>query len=427
MLSLADARALALQAQAFARLDVSPGPVFEATGGQPLDGVARSSLGKFPAHPTSEDVSRPPVDLLDRLGILQIDSVNVLARPQDLVPYARHGPYDVAGVRDAVYQGRRGFEYWGHEASRLPMSDYRYFRFRMDRYRESGTHFHTVGPEFREAHTGLIQHILDRIGAEGGLVAGAFEAPENAGPRGTWWATTPVKRALEHLFATGELMVSGRTTTFARVYDLPERVLSPGIDTSDPCAAAAARYLLYRAIAAQGVATSDDAADYYRLRPHDWRPALQALVESGEVVPVQVDGWRGLAYALPAVLDALPALPDHRPVFLSPFDNLIWYRDRTERLFGFHYRIEIYVPESQRRYGYYVLPLLVGGTLGGRADLKLDRQTSTLLVRGLWLEGAAPAEAAAALRDLAVHLGASTIAVERVDPADAWDTVQSAL
>jgi uncharacterized protein YcaQ len=177
-----------------------------------------------------------------------------------------------------------------------------------------------------------------------------------------------------------------------------------------------------RAVGALGVATAKDAAFYYRLdspiyrlAPQEWRAALASLEEAGKIVRLHVEGWPGPGYALPAALEGPLSVPPHRPVFLSPFDNLIWERARTERLFGFAYRIEIYVPEAKRQYGYFVMPLLARGQLGGRADLKLDRKAGLLRVRGLWLEGAEPSEAQSALEDLARHLGARDLDMPGID------------
>jgi hypothetical protein len=211
-------------------------------------------------------------------------------------------------------------------------------------------------------------------------------------------------------------MCARRTAGFARVYDLAERVLPATLDTTNPGAEAAAIHLMRRAIGAMGIAAGREAADYFHVEAGAWRPALAALREAGEIVEVSVEGWREVAYALPAALSGPLRPPRHRPTFLSPFDNLIWLRTRTERLFDFHYRIEIYVPEPQRRYGYYVLPLLARGTLRGRADMKHDRQARVLRVHGLWLEGATPEETAEALRHLAAHLGVATIEVTRGEP-----------
>ncbi|MGH2460012.1 MAG: winged helix-turn-helix domain-containing protein [Chloroflexota bacterium] len=354
--------------------------------------------GARPAH---------PIDVLDALGVIQLDSVNALARSQDLVPCARIGPTSVAAMHDAIYPRRRGFEYWGHAASWLPMDEYRYF---LPRMAALATRF----ADAAEAQAPLTARVLERIRQEGAL--GAADFHDQRAPRASWWDRTPSKVVLEHLLATGNLMCAGRRAGFERLYDLPERVLPATVDTSDPGPAAAHRHLARRSIAALGVATAHDVADYFRLRLTDCRPALRDLVEADEIVEVDVEGWSDPAFALSGALAPPFAEPMHRATFLSPFDNLIWDRPRVERLFGFRYRIEIYVPEPRRQHGYYVLPLLARGQLVGRADLKHDRKASALRVVRLSLEGAAPDEAAAALRDLAVHLGATSISLEAVAP-----------
>ncbi|HEV2121516.1 MAG TPA: crosslink repair DNA glycosylase YcaQ family protein, partial [Chloroflexota bacterium] len=354
---------------------------------------------------------RRPIDVLDHLGVLQLDSVSVISRPQDMVPFSRIGAYDRAAMHRAVYAEKRGFEYWGHEASWLPMAEYRYFLPRMQRLKGSDWWSRRM-----EQNRELAQYVLDRIRAEGPLTSADFEDPRPQ--RGTWWDRKPAKQVLETLFASGDLMCAARTVGFARLYDFPERVLPAGLDTTDPGASVAHQYLLRRAVAAMGVATAREAADYYRLKPEEWKPAVQALLELRQLGAVSVDGWREVGLLVPEALSGPGTVPKHRPAFLSPFDNLIWQRDRTERMFGFHYRIEIYVPEPQRRYGYYVLPLLARGQLVGRADLKHDRQQDVLRVRGLWMEGAEPDEVATALQDLASHIGASGIDIERCEPAE---------
>ena len=394
-LSLAEARALVLQAQGFG------------------------------THRLAE-----PGDVLTHLGAIQLDSVNVLARSHEIVPFSRLGPCSIAAMHRAVYQERRGFEYWGHVASLLPMAEYRYFLPRMEAIRQHGW-----GDQDSE-HAHLIPLVRERIRAEGPLGSAAFEDPR--GSRGTWWDWKPAKEALEMLFAHGELMVANRTNGFARLYDLPERVLPPGLDVSNPGPAEATRHLLRRAIAAQGIASGSEAVDYYRLahprwqtKGTSWKTALAELIEAGDVVEVAVEGAKTSSFAIPSTLEDRLDAPIHRPTFLSPFDNLVWTRetqgDRIERLFDFRYRIELYVPGPQRIHGYYVLPLLAQGTLGGRADLKLDRKASTLLVRALFLEGATPEDAASGLVDLAAHLGARTIQVERVEPESALGSVQAIL
>jgi uncharacterized protein YcaQ len=345
-----------------------------------------------------------PIDLLDQLGAIQIDSVNVLARNHLLIPFARLGPYSVQDLQHAIYQERRGFEYWGHMASWLPMRDYRYFLPRMRRMRaESRGWWRRV----RAEHAALYPMVLERIRAEGPLGAAAFEDPR--GGRGTWWDWKPAKLVLEDLLDQGELMCADRTPGFARVYDLPERVLPAGLDISDPGDEDATRYLLLRGLACLGVATAGEIIDYYRLRPPLPRSLLRHLVADGEIVEVALEGWKAPAFSTPAALEGPLDVPEHPPTLLAPFDNLMWERTRVERTFGFRYRVEIYVPEPKRQFGYYVLPLLARGGLRGRADLKLDRQAGVLRVRRSYLEGAEPAEARAALEALARHLGATDI------------------
>src|SRR5206468_4837178 len=242
---------------------------------------------------------------------------------------------------------------------------------------------------------------------EGGLSASAFEDP--LGGRGTWWDWKPAKLVLEDLLDQGELMCTDRTPGFARIYDVPERVLPADLDASDPGPEAATRYLLLRGLAGLGVATANEIIDYYRLRPPLPRPMLKRMIDDGEIVPVDVEGWPAQAFSTPAALEGPLKIPTFPPTLLAPFDNLLWERDRVERIFGLRFRVEIYVPEPKRQFGYYVLPLLVRGGLRGRADLKFDRQAGVLRVRRLAIEGAEPAEAQSALETLAGHLGASDI------------------
>jgi uncharacterized protein YcaQ len=372
---------------------------------------------------------RDPAAMLDYLGAIQLDSVSVVVRPQDVVPFSRTGTYDVAAMYDTIYTQRRGFEYWGHEASWLPMGDYRYFRPRMAKFQAHDWWQRQLGE-----YASVAAEVLERIRKDGPVSSADFAdnrphrraGLHTLGLGGNWWDRKPAKRALEILFASGELMCAGRTAGFARIYDLPERILPQGLDTSDPGESAAVRFLLRRAIAALGIATGPEAARYYLLHRHDakaWRPALADLVASGEVVQVQVQGWREPGLAVPAALNGPLRLPAHQPTFLSPFDNLIWERDRIERTFGFRYRIEIYTPAPKREYGYYVLPRLAHGQFVGRADFKLDRKAGTLRALALYLEGAEPEETAAAVTDLAAHLGATSVVVERCEPAAMQEAV----
>lgn len=357
--------------------------------------------------------------VLERLGAIQIDSINVVARSHELVLAARAGAHDRAAFDRVVYRRRAGFEYWGHAASFLPMASYRLCLPRMRRLTEA-TRGWWVDVRQRNQH--LYGPVLDRIRAEGPLAASAFRDPD--GPRrGSWWDWAPAKHVLEDLFDCGTLLVHDRVN-FERRYDLAERVLPPGVDLSEPTAAEAAVELTLLAARALGVATAADLADYYRLSAAQTRAALAELVAAGLLQEVAVQGWARPAYLLPGT--RVPRRVVHPPVLLSPFDSLIWSRERTERLFGFRYRLEVYVPAPKRVHGYYTMPVLMGSRLVARVDPKHDRQAGRLLLRGLHLEPSAdPAEAvaatAAAAGRLAAHLGA-----ERVEAGDAMPAALAA-
>jgi uncharacterized protein YcaQ len=379
-LTLDQARLIALAAQGLAA------PVRRATGGP---AALRAAL--------------------DRLGAIQIDSINVVARNHELVLAARAGAHDPAAFERLVYRRHAGFEYWGHAASFLPIGHYRLFLPRMRRMAAT-----TRGwwGDVRRRHADLYGPVLDRIRAEGPLAASAFRDPAGK-RRGTWWDWAPAKHVLEDLFDQGTVLVHDRVN-FERRYDLAERVLPAGLDTTEPTAAEAARSLTVLAAGALGVGTAADLADYFRLRPEEARPALAEAVGAGLLEEVAVDGWAKPAYLVPGT--RVPRRRDHPPVLLSPFDSLIWSRERTLRLFGFRYRLEVYVPAAKRVYGYYTLPLLLDGRLVARVDPKYERQTGVLILRRLTIEDGvatdvALAGTAAAAWRLATHLGASDVAV----------------
>jgi uncharacterized protein len=344
---------------------------------------------------------------LERLGAIQIDSINVVARSHELVLHARAGRHDRAAFERAVYRGRAGFEYWGHAASFLPMAHFRLCLPRMRRLAQA-TRGWWVDIRSRNQH--LYRPVLDRIRAEGPLAASAFRDPD--GPRrGSWWDWAPAKHVLEDLFDQGVLLVHDRVN-FERRYDLAERVLPPGLDTSEPTPAEAARELTLLAARHLGVGTAADLADYYRLPSAQAKAALAEVVSAGLLQEVTVAGWARPAYLLPGT--RVPRRLAHPPVLLSPFDSLIWSRERTERLFGFRYRLEVYVPAPKRVHGYYVMPVLAGGRLVARLDPKHDRQAGRLVLRGFHIEdGIAPefavAVTATAARRLAAHLGVNQI------------------
>ncbi|MCE4224885.1 winged helix-turn-helix domain-containing protein [Methylobacterium sp. C25] len=323
---------------------------------------------------------------LERLHLHQIDSVNVLSRAHYLPAFSRLGRYDRAELDRLAWgpkRQRRLFEYWAHEASLLPFDFQPHLRWRMakaDRGEAGWSRMRAYATERRPEAMAL----LDRIRAEGPLAASDFEA--HAGQSG-WWEWSDVKSALEWLFWAGHITTATRRGGFERVYDLPERVIPAevlGLPT--PSDAEAHRFLIERAAAAHGIATEAELRDYFRLSPGEARPAILSLAEEGVLIPVSVPGWRH------AWLHREARQPRRveAQALLVPFDPLIWERDRTERLFGFRYRIEIYVPAEKRVHGYYVLPFLLGDRLVARVDLKADRQASRLLVQSVHLEPGAP-------------------------------------
>jgi uncharacterized protein len=339
--------------------------------------------------------------VLDRLGLVQIDSVNVLARAHYVPLYARLGPYPTRHLDEAAHHParRRLFEYWGHEASFLRLDLHPALRWRMARARD-GQGIYGGLARFRAERPDFIARVLAEVAARGPL--SARELSEGGRAAGAWWGWSDGKRALEYLFWAGLVTTHGRRG-FERLYDLPERVLPADVlarPTPDP--AQAHRTLLGVAARALGVATAGDLADYFRLDPADARARVPELVEAGELVPVSVEGWDKPAYR---ARDAVLPRGVRGRSLVSPFDPLIWHRGRAERLFGLRYRIEIYVPEAQRQHGYYVLPFLMGARMAARLDLKADRARRTLVVCAAHLEpGAEPGETVAALTAEFAHL-----------------------
>jgi uncharacterized protein len=353
--------------------------------------------------------------LFDRVAIVQIDSVNVLSRAHYLPGFARLGPYD----RDALdraghYAPRRLFEYWGHEASLMPVELHPLMRWRMKRaHDEAWGGMRRVAQERPE----LLQDVLAQVRERGPIAARdlAEQRPRRSGP---WWDWSESKKAIELLFWSGEV-TSARRRNFERLYDLPERVLPRAVlDAPTPAEEDAQRELVAIAARALGVAALPELRDYFRLPAAAIRPRVAELVEAGVLLPVEVEGWD-----VPAYLhrDArIPRRVESRAL-LGPFDNLLWERGRVERLFGVRFRLEIYVPKPKRVYGYYVLPFLLGDALVARVDLKADRAAGLLRVHATHFEDAAPPESHDALAEelelLAGWLGLSGVAVTAGAPA----------
>lgn len=359
-LSLAQARRIALAAQGF---------------GAPLpDAPGRAHLRRT----------------VERLNLHQIDSVNVLTRAHYLPAFSRLGSYD-RGLLDESAWGprprRQLFEYWAHEASLLPLALQPLLRWRMEDADRGLAGWKGMRP-FATERRAEAEAVLARIRSDGPLAASDFD--DRRGRPG-WWEWSGTKTALEWLFWAGHLTTATRRSSFERVYDLPERVLPASIlATPTPPRLDAQRQLIERSARALGIATARELRDYFRLRPGDEGPAIAALAEEGVLLPVAVPGWAERAWLH---RDARRPRRIQGAALLVPFDPLVWERSRTERLFGFHYRIEIYTPADKRLHGYYVLPFLLDERLVGRVDLKSDRQNRRLLVQAVHWEPDAPADA----------------------------------
>jgi hypothetical protein len=335
-----------------------------------------------------------------RMGLIQIDSVNVLVRSQELALFARLGPHPRSLIDEATRAGEL-FEYWVHEASHAPVELHPLMRWRM-----TGEHQWKAVTRLQQRRPKFVAEVERKIRDDGPIAAGSLD--QRVGPKGPWWDWDDGKIALEHLFHTGVVAAFRRPGDFARVYDLAERVLPADVlGLPTPTENDARKELLVRAAKHHGVATFEDLTDYHRQRNPPCRPLIAELVEEGRLIEASVEGWSRPAYVHPDAV--LPRRVAARAL-LSPFDPLVWNRDRVERLFGFRYRIEIYVPEPKRQYGYYVLPFLLGDELVARVDLKADRQAGRLLVQGAFGEpgideGDVAAELASELSSMARWLG----------------------
>jgi uncharacterized protein YcaQ len=315
--------------------------------------------------------------VVDRIGLVQLDSVNVFSRTHYMPFFARLGYYDRAALDAWLWGSSEMFEYWGHEASLIPTRDHRLWRWRMN-----GTFNWERLERMRQDHPQYLDDVLAQVRERGPLRTADLHDPgERDGT--SMWGWSRGKVALEALFMGGKVSTAHRRN-FVRMYDLTERVIpTEHFEAEDLEPEEAQSILLLRAARSMGVATAADIADYPRIRMPDARPLIERLAAAGELVEVEVQGWDRIAYLHPDAV--LPRKVTGRAL-LSPFDNLIWFRDRVERLWDFFYRIEIYVPEPKRIHGYYVLPFLLDGDLMARVDLKTDRKTGSLLVKGAFAE-----------------------------------------
>jgi len=378
-LSLAQARRIVLGAQGF--------------GARPGSPVGRAQLGR----------------LVDRLNLHQIDSVNVVARAHYLPAFSRLGSYDRDLLDKVAWGGKRDrrlFEYWAHEASLLPLDLFPLMRWRMARA-DRGEAGYAGLRRFATEQRPQAEAILARIATEGPLAASDFPHGKS---RSGWWEWGDTKRALEWLFYAGHLTTATRRRSFERVYDLTERVIPVAVLALPvPEERDARRQLIERAARALGVATAAELRDYFRLKPMEEDTAVADLVDAGVLQPIRVEGW-----GLPAFLHRDARLPRRitASALLAPFDPLIWHRDRTERLFGLRYRIEIYTPAANRVHGYYVLPFLMDEQLVARIDLKADRQRGALLAKA-YFEPDAPPDSRDRL-DAALCAMADWLALDRV-------------
>jgi uncharacterized protein YcaQ len=353
--------------------------------------------------------------VMNTIGLVQLDSVNVCIRTHYMPFYSRLGPYDRAALDRWLNESGENFEYWAHAAAVLPVDRHARWRWKMEEM--------TVwrrAEALLEAHPELLDDVRDQVHENGPLTVRDLDAPNRRNE--PWWGYGPGKVALEVLFGRGDIAAL-RTKNFTRLYDAPERMIAAeALGAPSLSREAAYRALLRDAVRHQGIGTVHDIADYFRLNMSKSVPILAALAQTGDVDEVDVPAWDGPVYMDPDVVRPRVIVG---ATLLSPFDPITWYRERAERLFGFEYRIEIYVPEPQRIYGYYTLPFMLDGELVGRVDLKADRKRKALLVRSAWREEGTDAKRIAAslgteLQTFAGWLDLDDIEVEQKGNLASW-------
>ncbi|HZF59526.1 MAG TPA: crosslink repair DNA glycosylase YcaQ family protein [Rubrobacter sp.] len=372
------------------------------------------------------------LEAIRRMGVLQIDSISVVARSPYLVLWSRLGPYEPRWLDELLEEGAL-FEYWSHAACFLPIEDYGLYRRGMlDGEEKTRT--------WMRAHPEEIERVMARVREEGPVRSAEFQRTD--GKAGGWWEWKPEKRALEHLFAAGELMISRRDPNFHRVYDLRERVLERALpgweDALAPTHEEVRRAFALKAVRALGVAVARWVPDYFRTPKKGITGLLDGLAEEGALLPARIEGWDDPAYVHPDNARAAETIfsGGRRPsltTLLSPFDPVVWDRARASELFGFEYRIEVYTPAARRRYGYYSLPIVHRGALVGRLDAKAHRKQGTFEVKALHLEPGVPVDEdlvvglAGALQECAGWHRTPEVLVRRSDPPGLVGPLRAAL
>ncbi|PAP94621.1 winged helix-turn-helix domain-containing protein [Mesorhizobium wenxiniae] len=376
--------------------------------------IALAAQGFADTRPNSTPDRRHLARVLARTGLLQIDSVSAVVRAHYMPLYSRLGPYPLALLDNAaVTRKRKVFEYWAHEASFLPVETYPLMRWRMERA-ERGEEMYNGLAKWGRERAAYIEDIYREVVQRGPIAASALEGQKGSGG---WWGWSDAKHAFEWLFWAGRITTASRRG-FERRYDLPERVLPPAILALPvPSPEDAHRELLRISARAHGVATAGDLRDYFRLSPGDIKGRIEELVDAGDLLPVRVEGWDKPAYLYK---DARFPRKIEARALLAPFDPVVFERSRTERLFGFRYRIEIYTPVEKRQYGYYVLPFLLGERIVARIDLKADRPAGVLRVHAAYAEPGAPPKTAAELFE-ELKLMQGWLGLKRIEVTPAGD------
>ncbi|RWP06377.1 winged helix-turn-helix domain-containing protein [Mesorhizobium sp.] len=376
--------------------------------------IALAAQGFADPRPNGTPDRRHLARVLARTGLLQIDSVSAVVRAHYMPLYSRLGPYPLALLDNAaVTRKRKVFEYWAHEASFLPVETYPLMRWRMERA-ERGEEMYNGLAKWGRERAAYIEDIFREVVERGPIAASALEGQKGSGG---WWGWSDAKHAFEWLFWAGRITTASRRG-FERLYDLPQRVLPPAVLALPvPSPKDAHRELLRISARAHGVATSGDLRDYFRLSPADIKGRIEELVDAGDLLPVRVEGWDKTAYLH---RDARFPRKIEARALLAPFDPVVFERARTERLFDFRYRIEIYTPAEKRQYGYYVLPFLLGEKIVARIDVKADRPAGVLRVHATYAEPGAPPQTAAELFE-ELKLMQGWLGLERIEVTPAGD------